>query len=260
MREVGNGNSRSKCNLLRDLLADEGASRRERTDNHPSPLEFENDLQLCEQTARQLKRWLDVQQGAEENEFRLAWSRVLHLIARMKPVRPREHTRKNTLHLDLCEIARKLRDAIEYMENNSQRSNRALRTHYDRHSDTPRVVVGQGNRELQGQHRHQEEDFERLHPNAVSNPLNLDRLLANFASGGSVRAHSSARTSDSLLRVQFRPGDSIIPDKHVEIPSSFNIPDEEGQRYHSNEYENNRHAELEKIYIARDMKEVIQCK
>lgn len=107
--EVGNGSEGAKGALLRRLLNAEAEGSSELTREYPSPLQLENDLQLIEQSLRQLELWAQTENG-EAHEYVSAWSRILHLVARIKRVKPRiprDHDRKVKLHLAVCALAKR---------------------------------------------------------------------------------------------------------------------------------------------------------
>lgn len=241
--EVGNGSERAKCKFLRDLLAEEGAESRERTNQWPSPLQFENDIRLSEQIIRQLTRWVEVESG-DANGCQATWSRVLHIVARvkrMKPRRPADHDRKVKLHLAACELARRVYEAIrnhdrqcatsESTEAPSERPQRhipaspavmtqsaASQSAISNRLDVDRMPEGGANRA-----NHSEPVMSSV------GQINIERLFSSYQRPLQAPAALAMRSNIAPPRVRFSENEEFIPEpasrqSTFSDPASFDIP------------------------------------
>lgn len=253
--QVGNGSDRAKARFLRNLLNEERDGTRERTFDRPSPLQPINDLQLCEIVLKEIEQWADGD-TADEHEYRSAWSRILHLVARIKrikPTSPSGHDQRVELHRRITNVAQRIHGVIQQLNeadisNQSRGGNRIIpRTP----ASYPRSAVAQNQRQAapvansmfearssntsSAQPRPSEES-----QGMQSQQINMNALFANFSRDGRDVPQSTARSSDASNRVHFRQSNSIIPDGFVrpdtmnedldfQIPSSFEIPNESSQ-------------------------------
>lgn len=266
---VGNGSVRAKCSFLKGLLKEEQDETRERTAKWPSPLQFMNDVQLCEVAVNRLSRWAQGSCGTE-GEYRAAWSRMLHLVARVKRMKariPSEHDKKVVLHQRICELSSHIYRAVEYFSERNDWPNNSGQFN-GRGPYTPAAVAHSA--AAQGSQTDQRDSLENSReavqppeslcvpePQAVSsrrtsatNPISLDGLFASFSRQGHERPQSTGRQSDASNRVHFRQTESIIPDPsgvsnneamRFDIPSAFNMSNGSSQPIQQNEM--NQHVQ-----------------
>lgn len=237
--QVGNGSERAKCTFFRRVLENEKNDETHRTHEAPSPLQLHNDLQLCEQSTQSIEAFVGSETGGAD-EFFAAWSRLLHLIARVKRMRPRlpvDHDRKVKLHLKLCELATKVYEVVQQftMQSDGEHNNTGGPRLHRGAQATP-AASARPDADVQPEQNEPEANSSGEHSR-----INLERFSDSFGRASESQTHSSRRSSETSSRlhqqaprVHFRAEDSVIPDRStqenarneglsLEIPSAFEI-------------------------------------